>query len=166
MKRALTLACLVAAVAVTTVAGSVPAAAAAAPVPPATASYLAAHPGGTVVGANEISYDGGRFVVTLAPSEPPPAHTTAYVDCPKGWFCFYDRPDFGYPRGKLSSCYWQSLATYGWQDRVESAYYNLDRGAVQFFDYGNGLFTVGVGYRSIAYVGGAMNRATDVYRYC
>jgi hypothetical protein len=161
MFRVLILACLVA-VGIATVAAP----AAAAPVSPGTAAYLAEHPGGRIVGAHEISYDGGRFVVTLAPPVQEPAHTNAYVDCPKGWFCFYDRPDFGYPRGKLSSCFWQSLATYGWQDRVESAYYNLDRGAAQFFDYGNGLFTVGVGYRSIAYVGGAMNRATEVYRYC
>ncbi|MET7419824.1 peptidase inhibitor family I36 protein [Dactylosporangium sp. NPDC005555] len=161
MLRALTLAFLV-----VTAVTAVAAPAAAAPVSPGAASYLADHPGGTVVGANEISYDGGRFVVTLVPPVQDPAHTNAYVDCPKGWFCFYDRPDFGYPRGKLSSCYWQSLATYGWQDRVESAYYNLDRGAVQFFDYGRGMFTVGVGYRSIAYLGSDMNRATDVYRYC
>ncbi|MEV0568470.1 peptidase inhibitor family I36 protein [Dactylosporangium sp. NPDC050588] len=161
MLRTLTLACLVTA-AVTIAAAP----AAAAPVAPGTASYLAEHPGGTLVAPNEISYDGGRFVVTLTPPVQEPEHTNAYVDCPKGWFCFYDRPDYGYPRGKLSSCSWQSLATYGWQDRVESAYYNLDRGAVQFFDYGTGLFTVGVGYRSIAYVGSAMNRATDVYRYC
>ena len=46
-----------------------------------------------------------------------------------------------------------------------SAYYNLSRGAAQCFDYGTGLFTVGVGYRSIGYVGSAMNRATDVYRF-
>lgn len=134
----------------------------AAPVEPGVAEYLAEHPGGKLTGGNEISYDGGRFVVTIAP----PEHTTALVDCPSGWFCFYDRPDFGYPRGKLSSCGWQSLATYGWQDRVESAYYNLNRGAVQFFEFGNGLFSVGVGYRAASYVGAGMNRATDVYRYC
>ncbi|GAB3839318.1 peptidase inhibitor family I36 protein [Dactylosporangium cerinum] len=157
MIRTLTLSCSVlAALAVTA------APAAAAPVRPGAAAYLAAHPGGTLVGANEISYAGGTFVVTIEP----PEHTTAYADCPAGWFCFYDRPDFGYPRGKLSSCGWQSLAPYGWQDRVESAYYNLSRGAAQFFDYGTGLFTVGVGYRSIDYVGSAMNRSTDVYRYC
>ncbi|MGI5183061.1 peptidase inhibitor family I36 protein [Dactylosporangium sp. CA-152071] len=161
MIRALTLACF-AVVAITTTAAP----AAAAPVTAGAASYLAEHPGGTVVGANEISYDGGRFVVTLAPPAPSPEHVDAYVDCPSGWFCFYDRADFGYPRGKLSSCGWQSLATYGWQDRVESAYYNLSRGSVQFFDYGTGLFSVGVGYRSIDFVGGATNRATDVYRYC
>lgn len=161
MLRFLTLACLVA-LATATAAAPASAAVPAAPVSPGAAAYLAAHPGGTVTGRDEISYDGGRFVVTITP----PEHTTAWVDCPSGWFCFYDRPDYGYPRGKLSSCGWQSLATYGWQDRVESAYYNLTRGSVQFFDYGAPLFSVGVGYRSIAYVGSSMNRATDVYRYC
>jgi hypothetical protein len=155
------IACIVAA-AVTTVAAP----AAAAPVTSSAAAYLAAHPGGTLVGANEISYDGGTFVVTLTPPANAPAAADAYVDCPRGWFCFYDRPDYGYPRGKLSSCYWQSLATYGWQDRVESAYYNLDRGGAQFYDYGSWLFTINVAYRGIGYLGSGMNRATDVYRYC
>ena len=156
MFRALTFASLVL-LGIATVAAP----AAAAPVSAGAAAYLAAHPGGKLVGANDISYDDGRFVVTIAP----PEHTTAYVDCPKGWFCFYDRPDFGYPRGKLSSCYGQSLTTYGWQDRVESAYYNLDRGYVWFFDYGAPLFSIGAGFPSRDYLGSAMNRATDVYRF-
>lgn len=161
MLRALTLACLTA-LAITTVAAPAAAAPVSPPVSQGTAAYLAAHPGGTITGPGEISYGDGAFVVTIDQ----PEHTTAWADCPSDWFCFYDRPDYGYPRGKLSSCGWQSLATYGWQDRVESAYYNLTRGSVQFFDYGAPLFSVGVGYRAIGYVGSSMNRATDVYRYC
>jgi hypothetical protein len=135
--------------------------AAASPVSPGVVSYLAEHPGGKLIGGNEISYDDGRFVVTITP----PEHINGYVDCPKGWFCFYDRADFGYPRGRLSSCYGQSLATWGWQDRVESAYYNIDRGYVWFFDYGAPLFSIGAGFPSRDYLGSAMNRATDVYRF-
>jgi hypothetical protein len=136
--------------------------AAAAPVRPGVAEYLAAHPGGRLSGGNEISYSGGRFVVSVAA----PQQEGALVDCPYGWFCFYDRPAYGYPRGKLSSCGWQSLATWGWQDRVESAYYNLSTGSVQFLDYGFPLFQVGVGARAIGDVSPYRNRATEVYRYC
>src|SRR5688500_131241 len=98
MLRALRLAGLITLAIITTAA---PAAAAPAALPglDSTAAYLAAHPGGTVTGPGEISYDGGTFVVTVEQ----PAHTTAWADCPSGWFCFYDRPEYGYPRGKLSS---------------------------------------------------------------
>jgi hypothetical protein len=144
--------------AVLTLAG---AAAAAVPVAADTAAYLSAHPGGRLTGA-DISYSGGAFVVTVR--QPPKQN--ALVDCPSGWFCFYDRPDYGYPRGRLSDCSWQSLATWGWQDRVESAYYNLSRGSVQFLDGGTGLFQIGVAARAIGDAGSGRNRATDVYRYC
>ena len=97
------------------------------------ARYLAAHPGGTPLNDNEISYAGGALVVTLA--APPMADA---LDCPAGWFCFYDRPGYGYPRGKLSSCGRQNLATWGWQYRTESAYYTPARGSVRFY-YNNQL---------------------------
>ncbi|MEV8517054.1 peptidase inhibitor family I36 protein [Dactylosporangium sp. NPDC051484] len=137
-------------------------AAAAAPVGSDVAAYLTAYPGGRPVGGSDISYAGGSFVVTVTA----PRQQTALVDCPSGWFCFYDRPDYGYPRGKLSSCGWQSLASWGWQDRVESAYYNLSRGSVQFLDGGYGLFQIGVGARAIGDASPYRNMATDVYRYC
>jgi len=128
----------------------------------AVEAYLAKHPGGTAIGDNEISYDGGRFVVTLTK----PATAAAVVDCPAGWFCFYDRPAFGYPRGRLSDCGWQSLIPYGWQDRVESAYYNLSRGSVEFRDYGWPIFTISAAARADTDVSPYRNRATEVYRRC
>lgn len=70
----------------------------------------------------------GALVVTLDA----PVGSYAAADCPYGWFCFYDLPNFGYPRGKLSSCGWQNLANWSWQFRVESAHYNLDSGYVAF----------------------------------
>ncbi|WP_320065010.1 hypothetical protein [Micromonospora sp. RTGN7] len=60
-------------------------------------TYLAAHPGGTILSDNEISYRGGEFVVTLRA----PIETAGTADCPSGWYCFYDSPNFGYPRGRL-----------------------------------------------------------------
>ncbi|WP_426514432.1 peptidase inhibitor family I36 protein [Dactylosporangium sp. McL0621] len=137
------------------------AAAGAAPVAADAAAYLVVHPGGRLIGG-DIAYGGGAFVVTLHA----PPRTDALIDCPSGWFCFYDRPDYGYPRGKLSDCGWQSLAWWGWQDRVESAYYNLSRGSVQFLDGGTGLFQIGTAARAIGDAGSGRNRATDVYRYC
>ncbi len=130
---------------------------------PAVADYLAKHPGGTVINNNEISYDNGRFVVTLVK---PPAPVNAIVDCPSGWFCFYDRTAYGYPRGRLSDCGWQSLIIYGWQDRVESVYYNLTRGSVEFRDYGTPIFSVSAAAKADSDVTPFRNRATEVYRRC
>lgn len=129
----------------------------------AVSEYLADHPGGVIVNDNEISYDGGRFVVTLTR----PAHTRAAVaDCPSGWFCFYDRTGYGYPRGRLSDCGRQNLATWGWQYRVESAHYNLASGSVAFLYSGSRLFSVGAAARALGDVAPYRNWATHVHRYC
>lgn len=74
-------------------------------------------PGGRQTAVNEVTYDGGKFVVTYAL---PGAKALAVEDCPNNWFCFYDNPGYGYPRGKLSDCGWQDLARWGWNDRTES----------------------------------------------
>ena len=125
-------------------------------------AYLAKYPGGQAISDNEISYDNGRFIVTL--TRPP--NTQAAPDCPSDWFCFYERIGYGYPRGKLSDCGWQSLITYGWQDRVESVYYRFSRGKVEFRDYGTPIFSVGAGSPADSDVYPYRNRATEVYRYC
>lgn len=126
------------------------------------AAYLAVHPGGTAISDNEISYQGGALVVTLRR----PARTTGTADCPWGWYCFYEWPDFGYPRGRLSSCGWQNLATWSWQYRIESAHYNLSSGYVSFYYYDQWLFDVGAGNRVRSDAYPYRNRANYVYRYC
>jgi hypothetical protein len=87
------------------------------------------YPGGTRVGDNEVSYDGGRFVVTYAK---PGAARALAPDCPSNWQCFYDRVDFGYPRGKLSDPIWEDLSQYGWHDRAESLHNNTNGYAVLY----------------------------------
>ncbi|WP_327007694.1 peptidase inhibitor family I36 protein [Dactylosporangium sp. NBC_01737] len=130
-------------------------------------AYLAEHPGGVQTGPSDISYSGGKFVVTVAR----PAASLAGADCPSGWFCFYDKINFGYPRGRLSDCSWQDLGSWGWRNRTESVAYNLGSGYVTFFDTDStysALFAVGASSsgkaRSIADVGGSRNRADEVYR--
>lgn len=133
-------------------------------------AYLAQHPGGTRINDNEISYGDGRFIVTVTR----PAGTQAAADCPSGWFCFYDRINFGYPRGRLSDCGWQDLAWWGWQDETEAAHYNLATGTVWFINHGAGtshtsdqrLFDLGVGLRTRADVAPYRNMADHVYRFC
>lgn len=127
------------------------------------AAYLAANPGGVPINDNEISYGSGAFIVTLAP----PTGTLAGVaDCPTGWYCFYDRVDFGYPRGKLSSCGTQNLATWGWQYRTESVHYALARGFTDFYYNGTWLFKVGLEKPAIADVAPHRNWANVVKRTC
>jgi hypothetical protein len=143
---------------------AIPAAGAASsgPASAAVAAYLAVHPGGVPIGDSEISYGGGRFIVTLAR----PANTLAGADCPSGWFCFYDRVGFGYPRGRLSDCGTQDLGNWGWQFRTESAHYNLSSGRTAFRYNSTTLFEVGSANRTRADAAPYRNRANRVHRYC
>jgi hypothetical protein len=92
----------------------------------------------------------------------------------RGWFCFYDNINYGYPRGKLSSCGWQDLATWGWQNRVASAYYQLGNGSTAFLNHVPGtnhaydqvLFTIDVVSRGIGDVYPYRDMADYMYRSC
>ncbi|MEU7959646.1 peptidase inhibitor family I36 protein [Micromonospora humida] len=126
------------------------------------AAYLVAHPGGTVLNDNEISYGDGDLIVTLR-AKP---RSSAAADCPLGWYCFYDRPNFGYPRGKLSSCGRQNLATWDWQFRIESVHYNMGSGSVTFYYDGSPLFTVGSGNHVRTDASPYRNWANYVSRTC
>ena len=100
------------------------------------ARQLRLAPGGTQTAPNEVSYDGGKFVVTY---RMPGAVAAAAPDCPSGWFCFYANYEYGYPRGKLSSCGWQDLSKYRWNDRTRSIH-NATATDIDFYghqDYGN-----------------------------
>jgi hypothetical protein len=133
-------------------------------------AQLAAAPGGKQISATEVSY--GDFVVTVVR---PATSVDATADCPSGWFCFYDHTNYGYPRGKLSSCGWQDLATWGWNDRTESVHYNMSTGSVSFINHGSRpdhsddrvVFSVSTSNRFLPDVGVAnRNIADHVYRYC
>lgn len=137
-------------------------------------AHLRAYPGGVQTGPAEISYDNGAFVMTFIRPDAGPG-TAATADCPGGWFCFYDRVDFGYPRGKLSDCGWQDLARWGWQNRTESVHYNKSSGSVAFINHADGVshhvydvnvFGVGTDPRTIADVTPYRNTADHVNRYC
>jgi hypothetical protein len=141
-------------------------------VAPRVTAYIAAHPGGVPLGGNEISYDGGALIVSVGPT--PGIHPLAVADCTPGWFCFYEHTGYGYPRGRLSSCGWQNLATWGWQDRIESVYDNQSSGSVAFIHHTPGtshsqdsvIFSVSVNFRGIADVRPYRDMADYVYRYC
>jgi hypothetical protein len=130
------------------------------------ADYLAAHPGGTPINATEIAYPGG-LIVTVTP---PAGQLVAAADCPPGWFCFYDGVNFGYPRGRLSDCGFQDLATWGWTNRTESVHYNMSTGSVAFYNHTSGgdtrLFTISTSRRTDNDVSPYRNQADRVYRFC
>src|SRR5262249_51077059 len=106
--------------------------------------YLATHPGATPFGDNEVAYLGGAVVVTRNQT----SGTPAGADCPAGWFCFYDRANFGYPRGRLSGCGYHDLGAWFWRTRIGSVHNNTST-AVVFYDGIRGaarwLFTAGPG---------------------
>jgi hypothetical protein len=120
-------------------------------------------PGGKQTSRNEVSYDNGKFVVTYAL---PGARTLAAPDCPRGWFCFYENLNFGYPRGRLSSCYEQYLGDYGWNNRVSSVD-NSTTTPISYHDISHFWLFTNYNPGAISYVGDAANdRASFVYRYC
>ncbi|MEU8267212.1 peptidase inhibitor family I36 protein [Sphaerisporangium sp. NPDC049002] len=132
-------------------------------------------PGGVQTSRNEISYADGTFVVTYA--LPERVTVAAVADCPSGWFCFYDGKDFGYPRGKLSSCGWQDLANWGWNDRTTSVHNNIkwQLGFREHDDLGNPAYGHQYDYplwssspfSAWSYVGDANNnRADHVELFC
>ncbi|MGW4498587.1 peptidase inhibitor family I36 protein [Micromonospora sp. NPDC004336] len=124
--------------------------------------YLSAHPGGTPINDNEISYGDGALVVTLRA----PVGTYGVADCPLGSFCFYEWPNFGYPRGRLSDCGRQALADWQWQYRVESAHYNIGSGYVSFYYHSTRLFDVGAANRVRSDASPYRNWANYVERRC
>ncbi|OLF16397.1 hypothetical protein BU204_16190 [Actinophytocola xanthii] len=92
-------------------------------------------PGGRQTASNEISYGGGQFVVSYAQ---PGEKQVRAADCPSGWFCFYDRTNYGYPRGRLSDVGVQNLSTWGWENRTESVHNNTST-YVEFLDNNEGF---------------------------
>jgi hypothetical protein len=129
-------------------------------------AYLAAYPGGTQIGAADIAYGGGKFVVTVVRT----GFTAAAPDCPSNWFCFYDGPNYTYPRGKLSDCGAQDLGTWGWRNRVASVHYRMSTGSVTFINETGStdtpLFTASTTRRTIADVAPNRDKADYVYRTC
>jgi hypothetical protein len=138
----------------------------------AAAGYLAAHPGGQVLNNNEVAYHHGT--ATLIVTVTRPIGPQLWPDCPYGWYCFYEYTNYGYPRGRLSDCGWQDLSWWGWQDRTESAYYNLNNGQTVFIHHTPGtsraydyrIFTISVLTRGIPDVAPYRDMADYVYRYC
>jgi hypothetical protein len=151
------------------------AAAAAPPTPPgvqtAIDAQLAAHPGGTQVNATEISYNGGAVIITFAAPRTALAATT---DCPSGSICVYDNLNYAYPRFRITSCGWYDLAAWDWNDRTESAYYNMSSGSAAFLDHGATashdsdriLFTLSTSSRGKSSVYPYLNRVDHVSRPC
>ncbi|WIN00089.1 peptidase inhibitor family I36 protein [Actinoplanes oblitus] len=132
----------------------------------AMAAYLHEHPGGTPISDRDIAYGGGTFIVTVTRAQA--GHALAAADCPSGWFCFYDGVNYTYPRGRLSSCGWQDLGTWGWRNRTESVHYNMSSGTVGFLNEAGSvdtvLFTAGTTRRTIADVNPYRNQADYVSR--
>ena len=129
-------------------------------------AYLKANPGGTQIGAADISYSGGRFVVTVVRTD----LTAASADCPANWFCFYDGPNYTYPRGKLSDCGAQDLGNWNWRDRTASVHYRMSTGTVTFINETGSpdttLFTASTTRRTLPDVAPNRDKADYVYRTC
>ncbi|MFY1623643.1 hypothetical protein ACN268_10585 [Micromonospora sp. WMMD735] len=119
-------------------------------------AHLKRAPGGVQISKNQISYMGGKFIMTFAlpgqvegtdptRSAPDvaadPTNSTALAGsskCSALWFCFFDGVNYTYPRGQLSDCGFQDLNSFGWVDRVESVAQNLLGGYVDYRNHTSG----------------------------
>ncbi|WP_412539986.1 peptidase inhibitor family I36 protein [Longispora sp. K20-0274] len=97
---------------------------------------LSLYPGGKQISTNEVSYDGGNFVITFAKpaSQMSMLSTGGMGYCPSPWFCFWDDEYYGGAMGKLSSYGAQDLGRYGWSDRIESVWNRTDT-TVRFYNH-------------------------------
>jgi hypothetical protein len=136
--------------------------------PDPASGYLQKYPGGIRLNDNEVRY--GALIVTVTR---PATSAAATADCPAGWYCFYDGTNYGFPRGRLSSCGWQDLVPYSWANRVASAYYDMSSGRVTFYDRRTSdpgddaaLFTVSVATRGDPDTSPSRDKADYVYRTC
>jgi hypothetical protein len=134
--------------------------------------HLLLYPGAVQTGLFQITYSNPTFVMDWLPID---LGINGLPDCPSGWFCFYTYTNYGYPRGKLSSCGWQDLAQWGWQNRVESAHYHMSSGSVSFINHASGesthnfdvyAFGVGTSQTTLADSYPYRNTADHVQRYC
>lgn len=69
-------------------------------------AVLAENPGGTQIGWNEISWDDGDVILTLAPSASPSGVTAfaAVGGCTAGRFCAYSQSSYGGDKITFSTC--------------------------------------------------------------
>lgn len=114
------------------------------------------------------------FVLTLLAPPGVAAAAARAADCPAGWFCFWSGTNYSGARGKLSSCGRQDLVRYGWGNRVDSAYYDLNNGSVTFYDRvvasdpndDRALFTISAATRGDPDTAPHRDKADYVYRSC
>jgi hypothetical protein len=139
-------------------------------------AHLARAPGGVQINENEISYDGGRFIMTFAkPGQQVGTDPTvqASSDCTFAWYCFYDGINFTYPRGRFSDCGWQDMSAWGWHDRTESVAQNLLGTWIQYLNHTTGghgndvhLFFTDTLFEEIPDVAPYRNMADHGVRHC
>jgi hypothetical protein len=75
---------------------------------------LAVTQGGVQTGPNEVSYQGGRVVMTFP--MPGSARALDIEGCPEGlsvkWYCFYEKPDFGGRKLQFNDCSSEGVTQY------------------------------------------------------
>jgi len=146
--------------------------------------HLAKYRHGRQTGPAEITFLAGtynEFVITFDRA----AGAASGPDCPDGWLCLYDSPDFGYPRVRFQTCGGVLLSWWGWNDRAESAEHKLiprdpitpeaRAGTVTLIStpaHGTNpqeyqrLFILDDRHRTIADLGFSRNAVDFVYRNC
>lgn len=81
---------------------------------------IATNPGGIQTGWNEVTWDGGDMILTLAPEEDPAAEENdgaigraAVGSCANGTYCVYSSPNLGGSKLTFVSCTSHSVSALG-----------------------------------------------------
>ncbi|NEA24581.1 peptidase inhibitor family I36 protein [Actinomadura bangladeshensis] len=128
-------------------------------------AQLRQYPGGVQTGPNEISYKGGRVLLTI------PAKGSAAADpCATGAYCFYDGPDFTGRKLTFRDCGgWQYLTDYGFGNKT-SSWTNATPNTVKVYDEDVSprvlLWTENPGAASANVGSGPYNKADAFLTYC
>lgn len=96
---------------------------------------LATTPGGKQTGVNQVSWRGGKAVMTFPlPGEKQaravnePAGALGTPNCSYAWTCLYEHSNFDGRRLTWSDCNFENLADWGFNDKTTSYHNNQTRG--------------------------------------
>ncbi len=91
--------------------------------------FLAISKDGKQTAPNEISFEDGKVILTVAPAE---GNSVQAADCAALYACLYDGTNFGYPRLALTDCGTYTLSNYGFAN-ITSSIHNTQSSNTQTY---------------------------------
>ncbi|MGW4201470.1 peptidase inhibitor family I36 protein [Streptomyces sp. NPDC004726] len=138
---------------------------------------LAATPGGKQIGVNQMSWRGGKAIMTIPlPGEKraravgEPAAALGTPNCSYTWTCLYQHSNWDGRRLTWSDCTFENLANWGFNDQTSSWHNNQTTGTRTWVYNWTGsswaLLWTSTAPSASSYVGAANNDKADGIRVC